>query len=91
MYGLSTKNSGRLLRCGEVAVSGGSTVAIIASANANVFQATVSLHPKSIIFLGGENRPLEIRLCSQGKVITAFPYILFFSLQVLKHLVLENG
>ena len=50
MYGLSTKNSGRLLRCGEVAVSGGSTVAIIASANANVFQATASLRPKSITF-----------------------------------------
>ena len=50
MYGQSTKNSGRLLRCGEVAASGGSTVVIIASANANLFQATASLHPKSIPF-----------------------------------------
>lgn len=52
-------------RCGGVAVSGGSTVVIIASVNANVSQATAS-PPEKYYFLGGEKRPLEIRLCSQG-------------------------
>lgn len=47
-------------RCGGVAVSGGSTVV-----NANVSQATAS-PPEKYYFLGGEKRPLEIRLCSQG-------------------------